>query len=184
MVVKLFCIFKKLAIIIIMIRASQVVQWWKICLPIQETQEMWVWSLGQKDPLEKEVATHSSITAWKIPRTEEPGGLYGVPKSQTQLSTHTHTHTHTHTGHLTKKNIWKSRILWPQWLSKVILRLVLGSEMLWIHVVLTLLLQFCRFDFLLSVYCFFLDKENLSLRTLRNGLLSRSETFCKKWKRS
>ena len=32
-------------------------------------------SLGQEDPLEKEVATHSSIVAWKIPQTEEPGGL-------------------------------------------------------------------------------------------------------------
>ena len=38
-----------------------------------ETQEMWVQSLGQKDSLEKEVATHSSILAWEIPLTEEPG---------------------------------------------------------------------------------------------------------------
>ena len=39
---------------------------------IQETQ---VPSLGQEDPLEEEMATHSSILAWEIPRTEEPGGL-------------------------------------------------------------------------------------------------------------
>ena len=38
-------------------------------------QETWVLSLGQEDPLEKEMATHSSILAWEIPRTEEPGGL-------------------------------------------------------------------------------------------------------------
>ena len=38
-------------------------------------QEMWVRSLGQEDPPEKEMATHSSILAWEIPRTEEPGGL-------------------------------------------------------------------------------------------------------------
>ena len=37
--------------------------------------ETWVQSLGQEDPLEKEMATHSSILAWKIPWTEEPGGL-------------------------------------------------------------------------------------------------------------
>ena len=37
--------------------------------------EAWVWSLGQEDPLEKEMATHSSILAWRIPWTEEPGGL-------------------------------------------------------------------------------------------------------------
>jgi len=38
-------------------------------------QEMWVLSLGQEDPLEKEMATHSSILAWEIPWTEHPGGL-------------------------------------------------------------------------------------------------------------
>ena len=36
-------------------------------------QETWVWSLGWEDPLEKEMATHSSIFAWRLPRTEEPG---------------------------------------------------------------------------------------------------------------
>ena len=44
-------------------------------LPRQETQEMWVQSLGQEDPLEEEMATHTSILAWKIPWTEELGGL-------------------------------------------------------------------------------------------------------------
>ena len=44
-------------------------------------QEVPVQSLVQEDPLEKEVATRSSILAWKIPRTEEPGGLvHGVTK--------------------------------------------------------------------------------------------------------
>ena len=38
-------------------------------------QETWVQSLGWEDPLEKEMATHSSILAWRIPWTEEPGGL-------------------------------------------------------------------------------------------------------------
>ena len=38
-------------------------------------RETWVRSLGQEDPLEKEMATHSSILAWRIPWTEEPGGL-------------------------------------------------------------------------------------------------------------
>ena len=38
-------------------------------------QELWVWSLGREDPLEKGIATHSSILAWRIPWTEEPGGL-------------------------------------------------------------------------------------------------------------
>ena len=38
-------------------------------------QEIWVWSLGQEDPMKKEMATHSIILAWRIPWTEEPGGL-------------------------------------------------------------------------------------------------------------
>ena len=41
-------------------------------------QEMQVQSLGREDPLEKGVATHSSILAWRIPWTEEPGGLQSV----------------------------------------------------------------------------------------------------------
>ena len=45
---------------------------------MQETQEMQVQSLGQGDPLEDEMATHSTILAWKIPWTEEPGVLQSV----------------------------------------------------------------------------------------------------------
>ena len=41
-------------------------------------QETWVQSLGQEDLLEKEMATHSNILAWKIPWTEEPGGLQSM----------------------------------------------------------------------------------------------------------
>ena len=44
-------------------------------LPVQEAQEIWVQSPGGEDPLEKKLATHSSIFAWEIPGTEEPGGL-------------------------------------------------------------------------------------------------------------
>ena len=49
---------------------------------------MWLQSLGREDPLEKEMATHSSILAWEIPWTEEPGELQsiGSRKSWTPLS--------------------------------------------------------------------------------------------------
>ena len=50
-------------------------QWLRIHLPVQEMQEMGVWSLGWKDPLDEEMATHSSFPAWKIPWAEEVGGL-------------------------------------------------------------------------------------------------------------
>ena len=52
--------------------ASLLAQWLRMCLPMQEMQ---VQALGQEDSLEKEIATHISIPAWEIPRTEELGGL-------------------------------------------------------------------------------------------------------------
>ena len=65
-----------------MLRASLVVQ---IVQNLPAMWETWVHSLGQEDPLEKEMATPSSIIAWKIPWTEELGGLQsmGSKKSQT-----------------------------------------------------------------------------------------------------
>ena len=80
-------------------------------------QETWVWSPGWEDALQKGKATHSSILAWRILWTDEPGGLHEVAKSQTPLSeehftfltsvndcwknqgldcTQTRAHTHTH----------------------------------------------------------------------------------------
>ena len=61
---------------------------------------MQVPSLGWEDPLEEAMATHSSILAWSIPWTEEPGGLKSMGSQEldmTEQLTHTHTHTHTHT---------------------------------------------------------------------------------------
>ena len=52
-----------------------------------ELQETWVQSLSREDPLEEDMATHFSVLAWKIPWTEEPGGLQSIgSQSQTQLS--------------------------------------------------------------------------------------------------
>ena len=64
---------------------------------MQETQ---VRSVGQEDPLEKEVAMTTSILAWRIPWAEGPGGratVHGFTKSLTQLRERVRTHTHTHT---------------------------------------------------------------------------------------
>ena len=58
----------------------------------KETQETWAIFLGQEDPLEEEMTTHSSILAWRIPWMEEPGGLHAVAQSQTRLNMHAHTH--------------------------------------------------------------------------------------------
>ena len=56
-------------------------------------QETWVWPLGQEDPLEKGIATHSSILAWRIPWTEEPHRLQsmGSPRVRHNWVTNTHT---------------------------------------------------------------------------------------------
>ena len=47
----------------------------RVCLPVQETEEVWVRSLGWEDLLEEEMATHSSILAWRIGWKAEPDGL-------------------------------------------------------------------------------------------------------------
>ena len=69
--------------------ASQVAQMVKNLPAVQET---WVRSLGREDPLEKGMATHSSILAWIIPWTEEPGGLQSMgckESDMTEQLTHT-----------------------------------------------------------------------------------------------
>ena len=64
-----------------------------IRLPMQETQETRVWFLVQEDPLEDEMAPHSSILAWKIPWTKEPGGLQSTElQNQTRPRDWTWTH--------------------------------------------------------------------------------------------
>ena len=71
---------------------SLVVQAVKSLPPMQEN---WVHSLGQEDPLEEGMAGHSSILAWRIPWTEEPGGptVHRVAKSWTRLSSYHFTST-------------------------------------------------------------------------------------------
>ena len=61
---------------------------------MQETQETRVQPLGQEDPLEKEIATHSSILAWRIPWTEEPGGLQSMGLQRVRHDWVTNTRTH------------------------------------------------------------------------------------------
>ena len=66
---------------------SLVAQTLKNLPALHEMQETWVPYPGREDPLEKGMATHSSIPAWRIPWTEEPGGLQPVQsKNWTQLS--------------------------------------------------------------------------------------------------
>ena len=58
------------------------------CLPAM--WETWVRSLGGEDPLEKEMATHSSILAWRIPWTEELGGLQSTGRKESDMTERLH----------------------------------------------------------------------------------------------
>ena len=62
---------------------GSVVEKIKTCSPMQET---WVWSLGREDPLDKEMATSSSILVWRISLTEEPGGLYSMGSQRVDVT--------------------------------------------------------------------------------------------------
>ena len=59
--------------------------WERTCLPRQEMQKTRVQFLDQEDPLEKKMATHSSILAWRIPQTEGPGGLQSTGSQRVGL---------------------------------------------------------------------------------------------------
>ena len=61
---------------VLLVQGTSLVAQMVKCLPTMP--ETWVQSLGQEDLLEKEMATHSSIIAWKIPWMEEPGGLQSM----------------------------------------------------------------------------------------------------------
>ena len=63
---------------------------------MQEMQETQLQSLGQEEPLEKGMVTHSSILAWRIPWTKEPDRLQSMGRQESD-TTKQHTHTHTHT---------------------------------------------------------------------------------------
>ena len=68
-------------------RASLVAQMLKNLSAIRET---WVWSLGQEDLLEKEMATHCTVLAWKFSWTEEPGGLQSIESQKVRHDCQTH----------------------------------------------------------------------------------------------
>ena len=86
-------------------------------------QEIWVRFLGQEDPLEKRMATHSSILAWKIPRMEEPGGLQSLGSQRVRHDWTANTH---HICRIwkndTNEHIYKTETDWQTSLSMIISR--------------------------------------------------------------
>ena len=73
---------------------------------MQETQEIQVQSLGWEDPLEKEMATHSSIPTRKTPWTEEPGGLQTMKSQELDMTEHGAFHPKNRGVHIFFKCIW------------------------------------------------------------------------------
>ena len=92
------------------IGASQMPQWVKNLLAIQVT---WVWSLGLEDPLEEGMAIHSCILGWRIPWTEEPGGLQSTRSQGVRHEWSSWACTHTRYGyyyHYEEERMRKSMI--------------------------------------------------------------------------
>ena len=88
---------------------------------VQETQ---AWSLGQEDFLEEGMATHFNIFAWRIPRTEEPGGLQSVGSQRVghEWPSDEHFHFHTWAEQISKFIVGTSFLLWEiEGMSKVFL---------------------------------------------------------------
>ena len=59
-------------------------------MPVEDTEEVWVPSLGQEDPLEKEMAAHASILTWETPWAEGPGGLQSVGSQELDMTEQQH----------------------------------------------------------------------------------------------
>ena len=107
--------------------------WWLNRSPVHETQETQVQSLGREDPLEKGIATHSSILAWKIPWTEESSGLLSRQYKGLGMTECIHAHTQTHNLilHLTSYS-------WPYHISRVkIPHLTITSDLWFLKKLLT-----------------------------------------------
>ena len=94
---------------------------------MQETQ---VLSLGQEDPLEEEMATHSSIIAWEIPWTEEPGGLQSMGSRRV--------------GHdlVTKQQAWKNN--WNSYMTKRVEGIRLKKKTNWTQNIFSNLKERCN----------------------------------------
>ena len=71
-----------------------------------EMQEIRVWFLGQEDPLEEGMATHSSVLTWRIQWTEEPGRLQSIESQRLRHDWATNTHTHIFKGLLLRDTHW------------------------------------------------------------------------------
>ena len=75
-------------------------------------QETWVQFLGWEDPLEKGIATHSSILAWRMPQTEEPGELQSMGSQRVRHDWGSHTHTHILNLYIVKREQLPTPVFW------------------------------------------------------------------------
>ena len=96
-------------------RASQEAQRVKNPPAMRETR---VWSLGREDPLEKGMATHSSVLAWNIPWTEEPGGLQSRGPQRVRHDWATNIHTHRLWGELNRRKLDNTKSQSKAWGAK------------------------------------------------------------------
>ena len=106
-----FCepILSSFTLKLVRVGLPMVAQWQRILLQMQEMQETPVQSLGWEDFLEEEMATHSSMLAWRISQTEEPGGLQPIRSQSVRHDWATeHTHHDWATEHTHHTRAWAS----------------------------------------------------------------------------
>ena len=92
-------------------------------------QETWVWFLGWVDPLEKGMATHSSILAWRIPWTEDPGGIQSMELQRVEHDwvTNTHTHIQYNFSKVFKVSNLYSQLNWNVWIGFLRIKFVFSK---------------------------------------------------------
>ena len=127
---------------------------------MQEMQDTWIQSLGEEDPLEQKITTHSSILAWEIPRTEEPGRL---KFEGSQRVGHDWIHTHTYTHVMSMMYWWVSIYIFH--FATCFLYVCFFICLLFVNFYFSFPLSpsfvmnryflVCNFNFLLQVYTFF-----------------------------
>ena len=121
---------------------------------------MQVRSLGQKDPLEKGMATHSSILAWRIQRTEKPGRLQSLRSQRGRHDWGTNTFTHTFT--------WPSRKLEKAHPFMIVTSVQAGCGCSWIHI-MNALKTTSHSDFFSDFFCSYSRKGGLYCKFNSSG---------------
>ena len=131
-----------------------------------------------KDPLEKDMATHFSILAWRIPWTEEPGGLQSMGSQRVRYDWLTNTHTVLHSGCINLYSQWQCRIHFSPYLSQHLLfvdfLMFILTSIKWYLIVIFV----CITSKISEIEYFFMCLLAICMSSLDTCLFSSSVHFC------